>query len=547
MPVWCPAALSFGRQEVVCTWEGVLRKGCAQSLGAPSPFMVDLHSLVGWAERHKAGGGRGELKGEERQQKLTARYLLKPLPRPESLPLQDNAEATSTRCRGGEENQGAPLEQTRGKKVSFRIHRGNFLLEVRVEEQLSWRPVCHESWDISLGTGICRQLGHLRLTHHKGVNLTDVKLDSTQEFVQVSPDWKGSIEATWQIRKRCPSGRIVALKCSECGTHSKALQVAEGKPNALVHWPWQVSLSANAQHQCTGSLLSPEWILTAAHCVQKLLQLPHWVAFPGSGAQSGVKEQAGAAVEKALAHPDYDGRSRDYDLAVLKLKEPLNFSDTVQAVCLPRYRQDIPHRDACWSSGQKSTSHGPAERAGAEASAFEQGPRLLLMPRRALLHHIHDLHHHHYKLTYSELAQEHTTKTPVALVNSQACNSSCRYAGELTPRMLCASYLEEGSKACQGDSGGPLVCQQEEAWHLAGIESRCAEPRQAGVYTKVAELLDWIYQAVEVRRTTSDLSTTPEEQVRLRLAELPTIRNSRKLSLERHPEVSSAPRLLPHP
>lgn len=64
----------------------------------------------------------------------------------------------------------------------------------------------------------------------------------------------------------------------------------------------------------------------------------------------------------------------------------------------------------------------------------------------------------------------------------------------------------------QGDNGGPLVCQQEDAWHLVGIESRCAEPRPAGTYTKVAELLDWIYQAMEVSRGILMSCTQPPER-----------------------------------
>lgn len=38
--------------------------------------------------------------------------------------------------------------------------------------------------------------------------------------------------------------------------------------STLGRWPWQVSLQAMGNHLCGGSIITPSWIVTAAHCVQ---------------------------------------------------------------------------------------------------------------------------------------------------------------------------------------------------------------------------------------------------------------------------------------
>lgn len=56
---------------------------------------------------------------------------------------------------------------------------------------------------------------------------------------------------------------------SECGKRPVSARVVNGQ-NASPHsWPWQVSLRVRGRHICGGSLIRPDWIVTAAHCVYR--------------------------------------------------------------------------------------------------------------------------------------------------------------------------------------------------------------------------------------------------------------------------------------
>ncbi|KAM5227019.1 transmembrane protease serine 5 isoform 2-T2 [Hipposideros larvatus] len=433
---------------------GVFRSEPEDPLQRPEDQQQPISPVGRWCSR-RCGcvvlGALALLAGMTVGSWLLVLYLWPAASQPIPGTLQDEDMTLSCSEANGEEALLPSLSRT----VSFRINTED-LLEVQVRARPDWLLVCHEGWSSALGLRICRSLGHLRLTHHKGVKLSDMKLNSSQGFAQQSPRLGGLLEEVWQPRVNCSSGHIVSLKCSECGARPLASQIVGGQAVAPGRWPWQASVALGFRHTCGGSVLAPYWVVTAAHCMHsfRLFRLSSWRVHVGLVSHSVVRPHQGVAVERIIPHPLYSAQNHDYDVALLRLRTPLNFSDTVGAVCLPAEEQDFPRGSQCWVSGWGHT----------------------------------DPSHTHSSDTLQD--------TVVPLLSTRLCNSSCIYSGALTPRMLCAGYLDGRADACQGDSGGPLVCPDGGTWRLVGVVSwgrGCAEPNHPGVFAKVAEFLDWIH------------------------------------------------------
>ncbi|KAM5227018.1 transmembrane protease serine 5 isoform 1-T1 [Hipposideros larvatus] len=499
---------------------GVFRSEPEDPLQRPEDQQQPISPVGRWCSR-RCGcvvlGALALLAGMTVGSWLLVLYLWPAASQPIPGTLQDEDMTLSCSEANGEEALLPSLSRT----VSFRINTED-LLEVQVRARPDWLLVCHEGWSSALGLRICRSLGHLRLTHHKGVKLSDMKLNSSQGFAQQSPRLGGLLEEVWQPRVNCSSGHIVSLKCSECGARPLASQIVGGQAVAPGRWPWQASVALGFRHTCGGSVLAPYWVVTAAHCMHsfRLFRLSSWRVHVGLVSHSVVRPHQGVAVERIIPHPLYSAQNHDYDVALLRLRTPLNFSvvtpkvvqcttctsvledwlvetknqdclrkgrrgsascglcpgwgreakpewdpgpclstDTVGAVCLPAEEQDFPRGSQCWVSGWGHT----------------------------------DPSHTHSSDTLQD--------TVVPLLSTRLCNSSCIYSGALTPRMLCAGYLDGRADACQGDSGGPLVCPDGGTWRLVGVVSwgrGCAEPNHPGVFAKVAEFLDWIHDTAWV-------------------------------------------------
>ncbi|KAM5191475.1 plasma kallikrein [Mantella aurantiaca] len=234
-------------------------------------------------------------------------------------------------------------------------------------------------------------------------------------------------------------------------------RIVGGKNSSEGEWPWQVSLhiklDTNSRHVCGGSIISNQWIITAAHCVH-IWRLPKiWIVYSGiTKLSSFTPATTKSEIEQIIIHPDYIRAENGSDIALLKLKQPLAYNDHQQAICLPP-RQDFKTPNKCSITGWGYTK--------------ESGPT-------------------------ADVLQ----KAEVPLKSSMECQKSYPDV-KLNENIVCAGYEQGKIDSCKGDSGGPLACEVDKMWYLIGITSwgeGCAQPDKPGVYTKVTEYIDWIIE-----------------------------------------------------
>lgn len=208
---------------------------------------------------------------------------------------------------------------------------------------------------------------------------------------------------------------------------------------------------------CGGTLVAPQWVLTAAHCTineqETLFQPTDLHVLVGRRALHS-KEGMRLVVDKIIRHPAFDTTTYSHDIALLHLTT----ATTVAPVQLVDEKTNITNPSLPMQQAMVVGWGVTEDGAGADVLQRAQVP----------------------------------------MVSTTACQKFyAAYGITLEETMLCAGYEEGGVDACTGDSGGPLLVwhSRQQTWVQIGIiswGSGCAEAGVYGVYTEVASFIEWI-------------------------------------------------------
>lgn len=250
-------------------------------------------------------------------------------------------------------------------------------------------------------------------------------------------------------------------EAQECGRTPILNRIVGGVSASDGAWPWQVDIQTTSQgHVCGGTLITENWVLSAAHCFPNPNDVTSYIIYVGRQQLNGWNpDETNHRINRVVVPYGYTDPQLGQDIALVELATPVVWSDRVQPVCLPNANAEFNSDMKCMITGWGDIRDGVAL----------QGVGAL-------------------------------QEVQVPIIDSSSCQDMFLINPteniDIRSDMMCAGFAEGGKDSCQGDSGGPLVCQiSDGSWVQAGIVSfglGCAKPNRPGVYAKVSSFTNYI-------------------------------------------------------
>ncbi|XP_065162218.1 transmembrane protease serine 9-like [Atheta coriaria] len=338
--------------------------------------------------------------------------------------------------------------------ASIKIAAGKNKLSEQVDEYRVKSFICHEdydSWDIKNDIAIIKLTFPILLTppaiqavelRQRDIIAEEVTVYGPTEVCTFTKKGEGVCHGDAGGPLVDSDGRLVGIvswHISSAPGHNGSWRIVGGDDAAENQFPYQVSLRYYGSHSCGGSLLDETTILCAAHCVDGADASTMTIRVGNNKLSEQTDEYQ---VASFVRHEDYDGWNIKNDVSLIKLADPLTWSDSVQPVKLRK--SDIIAEDVTLS-GWGTTS---------------------------------------YPGDIPDNLQFINLKT----ISVDDC--SRLQPNNVGPTEVC-TFTQKGEGACHGDSGGPLVDSNGEQIGIVSWGVPCAEG-YPDVFTRVYSFLDWI-------------------------------------------------------
>ncbi|NXR24269.1 ACRO protein, partial [Cinclus mexicanus] len=128
---------------------------------------------------------------------------------------------------------------------------------------------------------------------------------------------------------------------------------ADALPGA---WPWIISIQhpriQDLRHLCGGTLISHQWVLTAAHCFDEVTDISMVYVVIGATQLSQPGPGAVArSIKKVVIHRSYKRIDYRYDIALMELDQPVQCSPYIQLACVADATLRVSELQNCWIAG----------------------------------------------------------------------------------------------------------------------------------------------------------------------------------------------------